>query len=54
MLEGELTLRMDDGDIVVRAGQLFVVPRGVYHEPVSERGASVLLFEPASVVKAGD
>ena len=54
VLEGELTLRVDDGDVVIHAGELFVVPRGVYHQPVSEGGASVLLLEPASVVKTGD
>lgn len=54
VVDGELTLKLRDRDVHLREGQLFVVPRGVEHKPVSEDGASVLLFEPASTVNTGD
>jgi mannose-6-phosphate isomerase-like protein (cupin superfamily) len=31
VLDGALTIQMRDGDVVVRSGQLFVVPRGEEH-----------------------
>lgn len=54
VLEGELTLRMDERDIVLGSGELFVVTRGAYHQPVAADGASVLLFEPREIVNTGD
>ncbi|MFO0597089.1 MAG: cupin domain-containing protein [Myxococcaceae bacterium] len=54
VLEGEMTIRMDAGDVHLKAGQLTVVPRGVVHQPVSERGAQVMLVEPSSTVNTGD
>jgi mannose-6-phosphate isomerase-like protein (cupin superfamily) len=54
VLEGELRIRMDDGEVVLGPGQVFVVPKGVAHQPVSEEGARALLFEPAVTVNTGD
>ena len=33
VLGGELTIQLRDGDVTLRAGQLFVVPRGVEPAP---------------------
>ena len=54
VLEGELTLRLRDREVHLAAGEMFVVPRGVEHMPVSPGGASVLLFEPKSTAHTGD
>ncbi len=54
VLEGTLTIRTDDGDVTLARGDLYVVPRGVAHQPTSEGGASVLLFEPRETVNTGD
>ena len=54
VLAGELTIRLDDGDVVLGPGQLYVVPRGVPHQPWSEHGASALLLEPSATVNTGD
>jgi mannose-6-phosphate isomerase-like protein (cupin superfamily) len=54
VLDGTLTIRMDDGDVTLTAGQVFVVPRGVPHQPFSESGASALLLEPSATVNTGD
>ena len=54
VVDGEVTLKLRDRDVHLTEGQLFVVPRGVEHMPVSEHGASVLLFEPASTVNTGE
>ncbi len=54
VLSGSLTIRMDDGDVTLGPGQLFVVPKGVPHQPWSADGAEVLLIEPSSTVNTGD
>jgi mannose-6-phosphate isomerase-like protein (cupin superfamily) len=54
VLRGELTIRMDDGDVHAGPGQLVVVPRGLHHQPVSADGAEVLLIEPSATVNTGD
>lgn len=54
VLSGSLTIRMDSGDVDLAPGQVFVVPRGVPHQPVSREGAAVLLIEPSATVNTGD
>ena len=54
VLRGALTIRMDAGDVELGPGQIYVVPRGVPHQPVSAEGAEVLLIEPSATVNTGD
>ncbi|WP_239088465.1 cupin domain-containing protein [Planosporangium mesophilum] len=54
VLRGSLTIRMEAGDVMLGPGQLYVVPRGVPHQPVSADGAEVLLIEPSETVNTGD
>jgi mannose-6-phosphate isomerase-like protein (cupin superfamily) len=54
VLSGELTIRMDDGDVTLGPGQLYVVPKGTPHQPSSPDGAQVLLIEPSATVNTGD
>lgn len=55
VLEGSLTMQLRDGEVELRVGDLYVVPRGVEHNPVAgPDGCSVLLFEPAQTKHTGD
>jgi mannose-6-phosphate isomerase-like protein (cupin superfamily) len=54
VLKGSLTIRLDEGDVTLGPGQLYVVPRGVQHQPISPDGAEVLLVEPSTTVNTGD
>ncbi len=54
VLDGEMTIRFRDGEVDLRAGELYVVPRGVEHRPVAERECHILLIEPAGTVNTGD
>jgi mannose-6-phosphate isomerase-like protein (cupin superfamily) len=54
VIDGHLTIQLRDRDIELGPGELFVVPRGVEHRPVSAEGASVLLIEPEDTVNTGD
>jgi mannose-6-phosphate isomerase-like protein (cupin superfamily) len=54
VLSGQLTIRMDDGDLNLGPGDTFVVPRGRYHQPVAASETTLLLFEPSDTVNTGD
>jgi mannose-6-phosphate isomerase-like protein (cupin superfamily) len=54
VLSGALTIRTEHGDVALSAGQVYVVPRGVRHQPSSPGGAEVLLIEPSATSNTGD
>jgi mannose-6-phosphate isomerase-like protein (cupin superfamily) len=54
VIDGELTIQMRDCEVHLKQGEMFIVPRGVEHNPVASEGASVLLFEPAQTKHTGE
>jgi mannose-6-phosphate isomerase-like protein (cupin superfamily) len=54
VLNGRPTIRMDDEEVVLEAGDAYVVPRGRFHQPVCEIETEALLFEPSTTVNTGD
>lgn len=54
VLAGALTIRMDEGDIVLQPGDTYVVPRGRFHQPYADLETTLLLFEPGETVNTGD
>lgn len=55
VLSGELTIRTRgaDGDVVLRPGDVYVVPRGVEHCPTADAEVEAVLFEPKGTVNTG-
>lgn len=54
VLDGELRIDFRDGPLTLRAGELYVVPRGVEHKPYAEYEVQVMLIEPRGVLNTGD
>ncbi len=54
VLDGELRIEFRDSDVVVKAGEMVVVPKGVEHRPSAEAECRILLVEPAGVVNTGE
>jgi len=54
VLGGVLRIDMRDGHVLVRAGEMFVVPRGVEHKPFAEHEVQMMLIEPRGVVNTGN
>ncbi len=52
--KGELNIQYRDRHNIVRAGELFVVPKGVEHRPVAAEECEILLLEPAGTLNTGD
>lgn len=51
---GEMTIHLRDGDVALRAGEMFVVPRGVEHKPSAIQECRMMLIEPAGTPNTGD
>ena len=52
---GSLRLEFADGTHVdIRAGQFYVVPRGIDHRPVASAEVEIVLFEPTSTAHTGN
>ena len=54
VLEGELTIDLESGPVVLNVGEMLVIPKGMRHRPHTVSEAKVLLVEPAGVVNTGD
>ncbi len=54
VLKGEITIKLRGDDVHLKAGEMFVVPKGVEHCPVAENEAELLLIEPAGTPNTGD
>ena len=55
ILEGQLDIELRDRTIHLRPGELFVVPRGTEHRPVSRSGETkLLLIDPRDMANTGD
>lgn len=54
VLDGELRIELRDRAVVLRRGDVFTVPRGTEHKPVSAGGAQILMFEPTGTPTVGD
>lgn len=54
VVQGRLVIKLRERDVVLEAGEFFIVPRGVEHKPIAEEETRVLLFEPKSTQHTGD
>lgn len=54
VLEGNITIETEDGNVDLKPGELYVVPKGVMHRPIAHGEAKVLLIEPQGTSNTGD
>ncbi len=54
VLKGRLRMQMEDGDVVLGPGDLFVVPAGVRHNPAADEECWLALVEPVTTRHTGD
>jgi mannose-6-phosphate isomerase-like protein (cupin superfamily) len=52
--KGSMIVRFRDRDVPLKAGELFVIPRGVEHITVAHEECEALLFEPGGTRNTGD
>lgn len=54
VLRGRLRIEMEHAAVDLREGDMFIVPKGVRHNPVAEDECHILLFERKSTAHTGD
>ena len=54
VLKGTLRIEMQDRAVVLNEGDVFVVPKGVRHNPVAESECHVMLIERKTTKHTGD
>jgi mannose-6-phosphate isomerase-like protein (cupin superfamily) len=54
VLHGEMEIGFRDRDVIVREGEMYVVPRGVEHITRASSECHALIIEPRGVVNTGD
>lgn len=54
VLRGRLRIEMEHAAVDLREGDMFIVPKGVRHNPVAEEECHILLFERKSTAHTGD
>lgn len=53
VLEGEMSIDFKGGSAELKAGEMFVVPKGIEHKPYAETECRAMLVEPAGTVNTG-
>ena len=54
ILKGHLRIEMEDSSVELGEGEMFVVPKGVRHNPVAEQECHLMLIESKSTLHTGD
>lgn len=54
VFKGQLILQLRTGDIVLDAGEMFVVPKGVEHCPKAQDDTHFMMIEPSSTAHTGE
>ena len=54
VLKGRLRIELEDRAVELKEGDMFVVPKGVRHNPVAEEECHILLIERKSTAHTGD
>jgi mannose-6-phosphate isomerase-like protein (cupin superfamily) len=54
VIKGEMQIGFRDRDVTLRAGEMFVVPKGVEHITRAATECHALVIEPRGVVNTGD
>ena len=54
ILKGHLRIEMESGSVELDEGDMFVVPKGVRHNPVAESECHLMLIERKSTLHTGD
>jgi mannose-6-phosphate isomerase-like protein (cupin superfamily) len=54
VIKGELIIRFRDSEVLLKPGEMIVVPAGVDHKPIAHEEVHVMLIEPAAIKHTGD
>ena len=53
-MAGSMTINFRDGEVELKEGEMYVVPRGIEHKPFAQHECQIMLIEPAGTINTGD
>jgi mannose-6-phosphate isomerase-like protein (cupin superfamily) len=53
VLDGDMSIALREGSVALKAGEMYVVPKGAEHRPYAEKECKALLVEPAGTINTG-
>jgi mannose-6-phosphate isomerase-like protein (cupin superfamily) len=53
VLDGAMTIHFRDGEVHLRAGEMYVIPKGVEHTTAARDECKIMLVETAGTVNTG-
>jgi len=54
ILKGKLRIELESGSVELKEGDVFVVPKGVRHNPVADEECHIMLIERKSTLHTGN
>lgn len=54
VIEGQMSIDFRDGSVDLKAGEMFVVPKGAEHKSFAEKECKIMLVEPTGTLNTGD
>lgn len=54
VVRGKLIIKLEDRDICLQEGEIFIIPKGVEHMPVAENEVHVMMIEPKTTLNTGN
>jgi mannose-6-phosphate isomerase-like protein (cupin superfamily) len=54
VLDGEMSIAFRNDLVRLKAGEMFVVPKGAEHKPIALKECKAMLVEPAGTINTGD
>ena len=54
VLDGEMKNRFRDGEVALREGEMFIIPKGLEHNTFAEKECRIMLVERAGTINTGD
>lgn len=54
VLDGVMKIRFRDGEVSLRSGEMFIIPRGLEHSTFAESECKIMLVERAGTINTGD
>jgi mannose-6-phosphate isomerase-like protein (cupin superfamily) len=54
VIKGHLAIHLRDGQVELKEGEMYVLPKGVEHKPSAVEECWIMLIEPIGTINTGD
>jgi mannose-6-phosphate isomerase-like protein (cupin superfamily) len=54
VVKGRLIIQLKERNLILKAGEFVIIPRGVEHKPVAEEEVQIVLLEPKTTLNTGN